>query len=93
MYSLGFNEIKHKGANIKTLLHAQSVDEILKNLDTAYEYDIGYIPIGYENRPDLISNIFYGTPENWWLLMLVNGINDPFEGFTINQKILIPKLK
>ena len=51
------------------------------------------IPAGFEHRPDLISNVFYGSPSNWWLLMLVNGISDPFEGFNVRDRILIPKIK
>ena len=40
----------------------------------------------------LISNLFYGSPKYWWLLMLVNNITDPSEGFVLNEKILIPKM-
>jgi hypothetical protein len=54
---------------------------------------VGYIPAGYEHRPDLISNLFYGSPKNWWLLMLVNSVEDPFEGFNVGDSILIPKIQ
>jgi hypothetical protein len=51
---------------------------------------VGKIPAGFEHRPDLISNLFFGTPGYWWYLMLVNGVTDPFEGFNSGDQILIP---
>jgi hypothetical protein len=91
-YSLDYKQVLHRGVTTTTILNTPKFDNLLVNLGDAYEYEIGYIPAGYEHRPDLISNIFYGSPKNWWLLMLVNGISDPGEGFTENQKIIIPKL-
>tara|TARA_R110000803_G_scaffold31808_1_gene70565 strand:- start:309 stop:614 length:306 start_codon:yes stop_codon:yes gene_type:complete len=91
-YSIDYNQVLHRGVTTTTILNTPKFDNLLVNLGDAYEYEIGYIPAGYEHRPDLISNIFYGSPKNWWLLMLVNGISDPGEGFTVNQKIIIPKL-
>ena len=82
----------HRKVVTTTILNTSEFDNLSKNLDTAYEYEIGYVPAGYEHRPDLISNVFYGSPKNWWLLMYVNGINDPFEGFKTDERILIPKL-
>ena len=32
---------------------------------------------GCENRLDLISNMFYGTPKLWWVIAMVNKIYDP----------------
>ena len=91
-YSLDYNQVLHRNVTTTTILNTPIFDNILSNIQDAYEYEVGYIPAGYEHRPDLISNIFYGSPQNWWLLMLVNGISDPGEGFLPNQRILIPKL-
>ena len=91
-YTIDVQEVEHRNLRTTTIVNTQKFDSILTNLDTAYEYDVGYVPAGYEHRPDLISNVFYGSPKNWWLLMLVNGITDPNEGFKQNDKILIPKL-
>jgi len=91
-YSLGYTTEYFNNADINTIVNTPAFDSIVFDLETAYKYEVGYIPAGYEHRPDLISNLFYGSPKNWWLLMLVNGITDPFEGFRIGQRILIPKL-
>ena len=90
-YSLDVNMVKHRNVTTTTILNTPKFDSILADLGSAYNYEVGYIPAGYEHRPDLISNVFYGTPKNWLLLMLVNGISDPGEGFRVNQKIIIPK--
>ena len=83
---------RHKNKTISTLLHNRNVEELRRVLATDYDYEVGYVPPGYEHRPDKISNVFYGTPDNWWLLLLANSITDPLEGFKVNQKIKIPRL-
>lgn len=91
-YSLGSNEVRHREVITTTILNTSQFDLLSKNIATAYSYDVGYVPAGYEHRPDLISTVFYGSPKNWWLLMYVNGIADPIEGFNTNDRILIPKI-
>ena len=91
-YAIDVKRVKHRGVTTTTIVNTPKFDSMIGNLDTAYKYEVGYVPAGYEHRPDLISNVFYGSPKNWWLLMLVNGINDPTEGFKPNDRILIPKL-
>jgi len=91
-YSLDYVSEAFRNTRINTIVNSPTFDSLIANLDDAYEYEIGYVPAGYEHRPDLISNIFYGSPKNWWFLMLVNGITDPFEGFRVSQRILIPKI-
>jgi hypothetical protein len=91
-YSIDVQRVKHRNVVTTTILNTPKFDSMLHDLGTAYTYDVGYVPAGYEHRPDLISNVFYGSPKNWWLLMLVNGISDPNEGFKQNDKILIPKI-
>ena len=92
-YSLDEIRVNHRNLITTTIVNSPKFDAIISNLGDAYEYEVGYVPAGYEHRPDLISNIFYGSPKNWWLLMLVNGISDPFEGFNQNDAILIPKFR
>jgi len=91
-YELACNIVSHRNAKVTTIVNTAFFDNYLFNMDEQSKYNVGYIPLGYEHRPDLISNLFYGTPKNWWLLMLVNNISDPFEGFKIHERILIPKV-
>lgn len=54
--------------------------------------DILYtVPQAGESRLDLISQQFYGTPELWWVLALVNNLIDPLVGFTVGTVIRVPK--
>lgn len=91
-YSIGVTEYQHKGKTITSVVGDKSFDKLTRFSESIYSYDVGYIPAGYEHRPDLISDLFYNTPGYWWLLMLVNNITDPFEGFNVNDRILIPKI-
>ena len=91
-YVLGVQTVPHRNAKVTTTLHTAGTDNLIANLENAYIYDVGYVPAGFEHRPDLISNVFYGTPKNWWLLMQVNSISDPFEGFKVGDRILIPRI-
>ena len=91
-YAFDAVEVKHRETVVTTIVNSPVFDGILSNMDDSFAYDVGYIPNGYENRPDLISNLFYGSPKYWWLLMLVNNITDPNEGFKLNERILIPKM-
>lgn len=91
-YSLGFLDVSHRDATVRTIFNSKQHDNLLQNMESLYTYEVVYVPQGYQHRPDLISNVFYGSPKYWWLLMLVNNISDPFEGFYLDQKIMIPKL-
>ena len=91
-YSLGYEIVEHKTAKIKTTFGSKKADEFTETFENNLSYTVGFVPIGYEHRPDLISNLFYDTPDKWWLLMKINNITDPFEGFNVGDKILIPKI-
>ena len=53
--------------------------------DTLYR-----VPQAAEARLDLISQKFYGTPELWWVVAIVNNIFDPIVGAAVGQTIRIP---
>lgn len=91
-YDKGFVDYLHKGKTIRSSVGNSLQDLFSTNPKETYTFDIGIIPVGYEHRPDLISNVFYGTPNFWWLILSYNNINDPFEGLNIGDTILIPKL-
>ena len=92
-YELDAVKVLHKNAIVTTIVGSPLYDNMIANLETSYDYEIGYVPAGFQHRPDLISNIFYGSPKNWWLLMLVNSITDTFEGFKVNEIILIHRIR
>lgn len=48
------------------------------------------VPQAAEGRLDLISQKFYGTPELWWVIALVNNIRDPIVGASVGQHVRIP---
>lgn len=50
------------------------------------------ITAGTVNRPDLISNIFFGTYNLGWLLHHHNNILDPLTEYYIGRVIEIPSL-
>lgn len=91
-YSLGVERVRHRGVEVTTSVGNPAQDKIYTDSLSQYDNRVGSIPNGYEHRPDLISHVFYNTPGKWWLLMVVNGVTDPFEGFDPNDRILIPRL-
>jgi hypothetical protein len=90
-YSLDYQEVIHRNCKVRTILNTPVFDNLIKTMDVAYNYEVGYIPNGFEHRPDLISDVFTRTPDNWWLLMLINSKPDPNESFKTHERILIPK--
>lgn len=48
------------------------------------------VPVGHENRLDLISNVFYGTPSLWWVIAEVNNIGDPLAFVPKGTRLRIP---
>ena len=90
-YMLGEISIPHRKKTTKTAVGSLGFDNVDIDLNQ-YDSDIAYVIPGYEHRPDLISDIFYSTPEYWWLILLYNNIDDPFEGLNIGDQIKIPKL-
>lgn len=48
------------------------------------------VPQAGEGRLDLISQQFYGTPELWWAVAVVNDLRDPLIGFEAGQTIRVP---
>ncbi len=91
-FNIGVETYNHRGRDVIAAVGNNSYDTFLSKLSDSMEYDIGYIPAGYEHRPDRISALFYGTADYWWLLLLVNNIPDPLQGLNEGDEIFIPKL-
>lgn len=41
-------------------------------------------------RPDLISYKVYGTVNYWWVILVINNIQNPFLDLSVGQMLLIP---
>ena len=89
---IGEITIEHRGNISTTCVGDSRYNSFIENIENEVNTKVGYIPAGFEHRPDLISNVFYGTPAYWWLIMLVNNINDPFEQLNAGDRILIPTI-
>ncbi len=91
-YLLGKNVLIHRTKTTNTAVGAPEFDKSEIELEQSYDFETAYVIAGYEHRPDLISDIFYGTPEYWWLILLYNNIDDPFEGLNMGDQIKVPIL-
>jgi len=91
-YMLGQVGLLHRKKPTNTAVGSLGFDSVTIDSADSSNSDIAYVIPGYEHRPDLISDIFYNTPEYWWLILLYNNIDDPFEGLNVGDQIKIPKL-
>ena len=89
-YKVGVNQVVHRGKTLATS-HNTDLPNYLTSLESV-EVDVGYIPAGYEHRPDLISDLFYDTVTKDWLILMFNNIKDPFQELNIGDRILLPKI-
>jgi hypothetical protein len=44
-------------------------------------------------RPDMISQLAYGSPDLWWVILEFNGIKDPLSELKTNQILRIPTME
>jgi len=83
MISTDYMVLLHKGKTTLTTVGSPTGGTQFSNMSLGESY----IPAGYEHRPDLISNLFFGSPDNWWVILGMNGISDPFESLNIGDRI------
>jgi len=79
--------------------HIETIDET-NELDFLHnslsEFTMEYPPSYYRvngtdtMRPDIISYRHYGTVRFWWIIMLVNGIDNPLTDIVVGQILKIP---
>jgi len=79
--------------NIATVNAVNELDFMHNSLS---EFTMEYPPMYYRingtdlMRPFLISDRHYGTVNFWWIIMLVNGINNPLVDMEVGQILKIP---
>lgn len=44
----------------------------------------------FVNRPDLVSRLYYGTEQLYWVIALANDMIDPFIETTVGKQLRIP---
>jgi len=88
--NLGSMPVVHKD---KKLVKADSeaIYNFLESINLE-KVEVVYIPAGYEHRPDLISEYFYNTVKNDWIIMMYNNISDPFQQLNVGDRLLIPQI-
>ena len=84
--------ISHKGKSIPTSVGSTSY-ETQYNGDLLFDLvpRTGSIPSGYEHRPDLIADLFYGGTKNWWKVCETNLIFDVFEQLDSGDILNLPR--
>ena len=83
--TLFYNKITVSGIEELDFLH-----NTLSDFKMAYEPT--YLRVNDSDIPDpaLISYRAYGSVEFWWILLLVNGIENPFTELTAGRILTIP---
>jgi len=79
--------------HILTVDGIQELDFLWNSLSNfPREYPSGYYRVEAIDilRPDIISYKVYGTVEFWWLILLVNGIENPFTDLLEGMILEIP---
>lgn len=89
-YSLGGGVVDHKGKKIFVADRRALVNYLTSLGNTKIE--IGVIPPGYAHRPDLISDLFYGTVTKDWMILMFNNIKDPFQELNAGDEIFLPMI-
>jgi len=75
---------------------ADDVDELDFLWNSLSEFKMNYIPTYYRVagddllRPDMISYKCYGVVEFWWIILLVNNIENPFTDLEEGAILTIP---
>jgi hypothetical protein len=80
----------HKGKTVATTVGSPLYEGALSQLQATTGGEEKFIPAGYANRPDLISNLFFAGPQAWWEVMAINGLSDPFESLNVGDRISLP---
>ena len=86
----------------RTKFYKKVVISDIQELDLLYhnlsKFKMKYNPDYYRvdatdgMRPDLISFKSYGTVRYWWIVCLVNGIQNPFSDIAVGEILEIPNI-
>jgi len=88
--SLGSIEQEHRNVLMPLFFGDPEADKFVEDLNEIFKYRVVEVIPEVARRPDLISNLWYGSVKYDWLILLVNGISDPFEGLAAGTLIRLP---
>lgn len=91
--SFGLNLIRHRGKLVATSVGSRQYETQFCGLGSTARFSrrLGTIPFGYGHRPELIANLFLGSPISWWQICERNAVFDVFEQMNTGDNIYIPK--
>ena len=87
-----------KRTNFYTVVRNDEIDEYdylhnnLTKFTTTYALSYYRIEQGDLMRPDLISYRIYGTIDYWWLICMINGIQNPLKDMVVGALLEIPSV-
>ena len=89
----GYGEItiRHKGHPINTSVGSLRYESSFGGSRRAGDFGIKRVPEGYNHRPDLIADLFYGTTSLWWIVCETNAIFDVFEQLNAGDSVYLPR--
>lgn len=80
----------YKIETIDNIAELDFLHNALSEFDTAYPVTY-YRVLGIDvMRPDLISYRHYGTVNYWWIIMLLNNIDNPLTDIEVGSILKIP---
>lgn len=91
-YRIGYEDYYHKGKIVRSIVGNKEASAFVRSLNSPKQIEEGYIPAGFDSRPDLTAYAFYGDPDMFWFIMMFNVKPDAFEDFKAGDRLLFPKL-
>tara|TARA_Y100000034_G_C6875777_1_gene400479 strand:- start:44 stop:340 length:297 start_codon:yes stop_codon:yes gene_type:complete len=85
-------EVVHRGRTTRTTVFSNLFEALHVNPENFLDLKKGRIPMEFANRSDLVADLFLGSHELYWLIHMVNSVEDPFEEFNSGDTVLIPKI-
>ena len=89
--SIDSSEVTHKNKKITSAMESNAFKDFYDLLDES-DFEVLRVIPQTNHRPDLLSWAEYGTPNRYWVIMMANNFDDPFEDFTVKELIKLPKV-
>ncbi len=77
---------------VKGVPELDYLNNTLASFTMVHEPEYYMVDAGDIAAPDLVSYTNYGTERFWWIICLVNNIDNPFTGLSVGQRLIIPSI-